>query len=100
MKTTLEASRVKIETIGNRLKAKTALKRSHKQHGKLEKVSERIKMQEGSLRKFNMYVTGISEKQKKNILKFWWCWDFKDKSVRKKSQVTWKKENGLTSVCF
>lgn len=47
-----------------------------------------------------MYVTGISEKQKKNILKFWWCWDFKDKSVRKKSQVAWKKENGLTSVYF
>ena len=44
MKTTLEAARVKIETVGNRLKAITALKRSHKQHGKLEKVLERIKM--------------------------------------------------------
>ena len=51
MKTTLEGARIKIETAGNRFNAKTALKRSHKQNGKLEKVLERIKYVEMQIKK-------------------------------------------------
>lgn len=68
MKTTLEGARIKIETAGNRFNAKTALKRSHKQNGKLEKVFERIK-----------YV-GMNIKKIQHVCN-WVFWKTKEKNI-------------------